>query len=96
MPNCSCLRRIFGAKTELQREGKLMISPLKTFRVERCVEEQRDLLQQQKLLGPAVFSHSCLSGFELLQVPGLFLSVGHRVAPCVSPQRQCGNFCADS
>lgn len=96
MPNCSCLRRIFSAKTELQREGKLMISPLKTFRVERCVEEQRDLLQQQKLLGPAVFSHSCLSGFELLQVPGLFLSVGHRVAPCVSPQRQCGNFCADS
>lgn len=73
-----------------------MISPLKTFRVERCVEGQRDLLQQQKLLGPAVFSHSCLSGFELLQEPRLLLKICHRVATCVSPQRQCGNFCADS
>lgn len=69
-----------------------MISPLKTLRVERCVEGQRDLLQQQKLLRPAVFSHSCLGGFELLQEPGLFLGVGHRVATCVSPQSTVETF----
>lgn len=52
-----------------------------------------DLLQQQELLGPAALSHPCLGGFELLQAPGLFLGVGHRVAMRVCPQRLYGNFC---